>query len=376
MSFDYARDGGDYLFFVNFNDPSTGQPYGQGAGANQISAVAFRVLDPSTTPATVLLGTTAGVYDSVLQQWKLAWTFGGALNSKRVVAVEAIPTRGGSVSPALWPEVRKLVDVTDALKRQDEIEVKIDTTNSAVDALQTDFDAFESANQSEHDTTQAAVAAHEALRASMETTLVLEHNATQVAIAALQTDFDNFEAVNLTEHGSTQSLISQINGAANALLYGPSIMPVPSIGTTVYKLRFRLRDLDQTPVALVDPDNNRVTITVKDVFGATPAGIALSDADPLTAGAQGLRLSTGDYETEITVDASAPSTTPLIFEATWARSGVVDSVLFVVILTDVLTQLDRIEANTQSTEEAVGMAEDTILAAIESSPQFDVNLIP
>lgn len=146
MTFDYARSGGDLLFFVNFNDPATGQPFGQGAGASQVSAVAFRVLDPSTTPATVLLAATAGVWDSVMLQWKLAWTFGAALDAARAICIEAIPTRGGSVSAALWPEVRKLIDVSDIRKRTDDdanaIQAALADATYGLAALNTDLDSI------------------------------------------------------------------------------------------------------------------------------------------------------------------------------------------------------------------------------------------
>lgn len=123
--FTYARDSGEFILAVNYTNPSTGVPFDD----NEVTAVDFRVLDPSTTPATVLLSTTSGVFDTVLQMWKLSWTFASSLDGVRYVVVEAVPTRTSSVAAALWPETRIPVNVDDAMERQDEIDDRITSSD-------------------------------------------------------------------------------------------------------------------------------------------------------------------------------------------------------------------------------------------------------
>lgn len=300
-----VRDGSTLLFVYRKRNPASAT--GDYFDSSAITAATFKVINTAT--GTEILGATAGSYVAALRGYRLAWTYGSALDTVSLITVEVTPTRAVGVSATLTPIDSDEFEVTDILKRQDEIEAE-------VDAFRLDFDAFEIVNQNEHD--------------------------------------------------STQSLVAQINGAANAILIGPPSMTVPTGGTKTYRFSFLLRDLDQSPTALVDPDLNRVTITATDQSGATPVGVTLSDSDGGTAGFQMDRDAAGEYHMDVTIDASASIDTQVTFKAAFARSGVQDTVLLSTNLVDTDPQLGRIEAQVDALRSADIPALQAAVATRES----------
>lgn len=299
--------GGNHDVFIAYPKPSTGDVYDN----TEVTALSFQVLDRT---GLVLLASTAASWVAALGAWRCTFADSILPAGIRGCILKATPTRAGGIPAALTPIARIPLLPASVLAEEDQ--------------TQADVAAARTALQAKHDTTQAAVANVDADLAAALTQLTAEHDA-------------------------TQSMVQQINGAANALLYGPQTMTVPDTGSRTYRFRFRLRDLDQTPVALIDPDGNVVTLTATDPLGNPPPGVTIPNAGAMT------RDGAGDYRIDVVVDSTAVNDNrQVVFKAAWARGGVADSVLLVSSLVDIDPQLARIENNTNSILSRVGVSTD------------------
>lgn len=375
--FDIDRDGGNYSFEFGWIVPP---PNAMTSG--QMGSVNVDVVNAET--GTIIAADVAATYVSNLKMGRIVRSVVDLLGIRKVAFV--VKPQGTLTPDYRFPYTSSFT-VSDSLKRQDEVETKIDTADAAVDTLQSDFDAFEAINQGEHDATQAAIAAHdsseatrfataETARATMQAALVAEHDATQTQLASHESASASRHTDQLAEHDATQAAIALIAGAAEGYLYGPSRMSVPASGTKVYVLRALIRDLDTSPTALVDPDNQRVTLTAKDSqTGSAPTGIALSDADGGVTGAQMTWLAAGDFEAQITLDPTALEDRSIIFEATWAKGGITNKAILICVTSDENAQLARIESAVSNLDgdlaahEAARAAMQTALQAEHDSTQ-------
>lgn len=227
-----------------------------------------------------------------------------------------------------------------------------DDAKAATDALQADFDAFEVTNQAEHDATQSLVTAEtDAIDTNLE--LMKDNN-----VGDFDGSTDSLRALrdeNKAEHDTTQGKVDQIGAAAEARLTGPTTFEIPDGGSSTFVLRFVLRDLDQSPSALVDPDSNQVDVTVIDQSGTAPTGVTLAG----TPAGRMARDSAGRYSLVVTVASTASDETQLRFTADYAYLSTSNVALHDVILGD-FDQLDRIESNTDTLLTRVGTSSDGI----------------
>ena len=100
------------------------------------------------------------------------------------------------------------------------------TDNAALDATvakeatlgthETNRATMETTLVAEHDATQVDISNHETNRATMETTLVAEHDATQVDISNHETNRADMETTLVAEHDATQVDISNLDVPDNA----------------------------------------------------------------------------------------------------------------------------------------------------------------
>lgn len=273
----YDRDGGSIIVAVNKVNPATGLPFDNVA----VTAVAFTLWDLTTTPATSLASGSA-VWDSAAKTWKATIAV-SAFAGKRTGLLEFVPTRAASTATALWPTTAIPLDFTDALKRQDEVEAD-------VDALQADFNAFETVNQSEHDDSQAR--------------------------------------------------IDKIANRAEAAIIVPPELLVPSSGTKTYRVRFSLRDFSANPSVPADPDSDIVDLSAVDAAGGAISGLTLagSPAGRMT------RDAAGDYHVDVTVASTVVVETQVQWKASFTQGGQADFARATSRFVDVDPQLARIEA--------------------------------
>lgn len=363
------RDGGDYSVFVNWGNPSTGQPYDTNPSSG-VTAVAVTVYDTSTTPSTAIASSAAMAYDSGIKLWKLSRPVSD-LDGLRFVAFRFVPTRGSLVSPANVDEFTRVEPVADLLERQDEIEAKVDTLISAVGAdgsvtLHQKMGGFTAAENlrdilgnlsttkrlgqvlgslTETDTLKAILGPYTAASSAKASIDQLLSD-----LANLGNDFDAFVTVNQNEHDDTQARISQVGASSKAQVSVPPRMIVPETGTQNYRLWFTLRDLDNTPATLVDPDGDIVNVFLENQAGATPAGVTV--ASTMT------RESLGQFYVDVAIGASAVPEDQLLFTFDYEEGGIPDAVVGTAILVNVNTQLAAAYAALQYALALIGLPTD------------------
>lgn len=153
----HIRDSSVLAFTYRKNNPATGLYFDSTA----ITACTVEVRNMETS--AVILAATAMTYVAGQDGYHYPWSYAALLNGVRAITVRFVPTRASTTPAALAPSTTEDYDLSDIMERVDEARVN---------------------DQTEHDATQAAIAAHEAARAAEAIVNQAEHDATQAAIAA------------------------------------------------------------------------------------------------------------------------------------------------------------------------------------------------
>lgn len=381
---------------LTYKKRNPGSATGDYFDSASITAANIKILNTET--AATLLASTSMTYDSAIRGYRYVWTFGSALSGVASITVEVTPTRAVGVSATLtpidseefpvanlgnmvWDEATSGHTTAGSFGKLEQ-DTKIDTA-AVVSAVGSDgsvtlhqkFGSFTSAENLKailgdlstskrlgqilgaltgSDNLKAIVGAYTAASTLKDAVDALASN-----LAVFQADFNSFEVINQNEHDDTQARISQIGASAKAQVAVPDRMLVPDSGTKVYRLWFILRDLDNSPATLTDPDSNIVDVTVENQAGATPAGITLggSPAGRMT------RDSVGQFYLDVTVDSTANPEEQLLFTFDYDDAGVPDAVVDTAILVDEDTQMARIEADVETVLSYIGTPPDPSTAA-------------
>ncbi len=308
------RDSQNIPFLYAKKNPSTAAYFDN----TQITSVSAQVIKPDgttlapTNAITFTYTTATGGFKGYVANWDAA----SDLNAYPWVTVIITPVRVGIAAALSMPKEMEL-DLSDLAKRQDETEAKIDV---------------------------------------------------------LQTDFNAFEVTNQTEHDQTQSQLSTVGAAAESQLFGPTTFPIPDAGSSTFVLEFVLKDIDTSPVALVDPDSDIVDVDVINQAGGAPTGVTLAGAP---AGRM-TRVSAGRYTLAVNVASTAGDVTQLRFTASYARSAVSNVAKWGTMLGD-FDQLDTIESQVNAIRSTdvplIAGKEDAIKAVVDAIRATDVPAI-